>query len=140
MPYAWRHRDWDYGFVLEFNRMLHERLYKGVYIEGHHAYTPKEARRLKTVIALYKRLRDDKYKGFIYDEAERLFGLDDIYFSKIEGTENKPSGPYSRMSLEERAKYWKYKKAQYAHAEQMRKNDYELLGKMITKYSRHWWD
>lgn len=148
VPYAWRHRDWDYGFVLEFNRMLHERLYKGVYTEGHHVYTPKEARRLKAVIALYKRLHDDQYEDYIYDEAEKLFSPNDIYFSPIEGTENKPGGPYSRMrstredrmSPEEQAKYWKYKKAQYAHAENQRKQDMELLGKYITKYSRRWWD
>lgn len=148
IPFAWRHRDWDYGFVLEFNRMLHERLCKGIFEKGHHVYTPKDVRRLKTVIALYKRLHDDQYEDYIYDEAERLFGPNDIYFSKIEGTENRPGGPYSRMrstredrmSPEEQAKYWKYKKAQYAHAEAMRKKDFELLGKMITKYSRKWWD
>lgn len=148
IPYAWRHRDWDYGFVLRFNHMLHKRLYKGVYTKGHHVYTKSEARRLQTVIALYDRLEKDEYEDYIYDEAERLFGPNDIYFSKIEGTEDRPGGPYSRMrstredrmSPEEQAKYRKYKKAQYAHAENQRKQDMELLGKYITKYSRRWWD
>lgn len=147
-PLAWNHRDWDYGFVLRFNVELHKRLYRGIFDKGHHVYTPKDTRRLKTVIALYERLEKDEYEDYIYDEAERLFGPNDIYFSKIEGTENKPGGPYSRMrstredrmSVEEQANYWKYKKAQYAHAEAMRKQDYELLGKMITRYSRKWWD
>src|SRR5690606_27897428 len=107
-----------------------------------------EARRLQTVIALYDRLEKDEYENYIYDEAERLFGPNDIYFSKVEGTEDRPGGPYSRirsiredrMSPEEQAKYRKYKRAQYARAENQRKQDLELLGKLIAKYSRKWWD
>lgn len=148
LPYVWNHRDWDYGFVLKFNVMLHQRLYKGIFDKGHHVYTPKDTRRLKTVIALYKRLEEDQYEDYIYNEEERLFGPNDIYFTDIEGTENKRGGPYSRMrstredrqTPEERARYWKYKKTQYAHAEAMRKQDMELLGKMIAKYQRKWWD
>lgn len=148
IPYAWNHRDWDYGFVLRFNIMLHKRLYDGVFTNGCHVYTPKDTRRLKTVIALYNRLQEDNYDDYVYTEAERLFGPNDIYFKRVEGTENRPGGPYStmgstredRMTPEQKEKYWKYKKAQYAHADKMRQNDYELLGKMIAKYSRKWWD
>lgn len=33
-PLVWHHRNWDYGFILRFNKKLHEDLYKGMFIEG----------------------------------------------------------------------------------------------------------
>src|SRR4030067_3770003 len=33
-PLVWRHRNWDYGFVLKFNIKLHELLYKDIFKAG----------------------------------------------------------------------------------------------------------
>lgn len=151
IPHAWNHRDWDYGFVLRFNIMLHERLYKGIFDKGHHVYTSKDTRRLKTVIALYKRIEADEYEDYIYEEATKKFGPDDMYFVKIEPKEGETPNKYSglsrmmstrqdRMDEAQKAAYLKYKKAQYAACEVSRKQDMDLLGKMISKYSRKWWD
>lgn len=148
IPIVWRHRDWDYGFVLKFNKKLHEDLYKGIYEKGHHVFTKKDARRLKTVIALYDRLREDDYDEFVYAQMEKKYGVNDFYFTKVEGSENKPGGPYStmrstledRQTPEQRKKYWEEKKALYKHCEQLRVNDFELLGKYLAKYSKKWWD
>jgi len=143
-PLVWRHRNWDYGFVLRFNLKLHEDLYKGCYKEGHHIYTKSEERKLKTVIALYKRLHDDQYDENQQEYLDKKYGKFDFYFPEV--TQNGRTYTTLRstredvLTPEQQAAYNKDRKALYKHEEYQRKQDFELLGKYIAKYSRKWWD
>lgn len=147
-PLVWEHRNWDYGFVQQFEIKLYEDLYKGCFVEGNHVVNPKEAQRLRTVIALLKRLHADDYDSWHYGWLEKKYGKDRMYFRKIPGTENRPGGPYStmgstredRLSEAQKQAYLKDRKAMWALEEYQRKQDLELLGKYIAKYSRKWWD
>jgi hypothetical protein len=147
-PLVWRHRNWDYGFVLKFNVKLHELLYKGIFKDGHHIFTKNDTRKLQTVINLYKRIYEDKYDDWQYDYLDKKYGKSEIYFTKIEGTENKPGGPYSTMGStredimtpEQKAAYISERKKMWKLEEYQKKQDLELLGKYIAKYSNKWWD
>lgn len=148
IPLIWQHRNWDHGFVLKFNIKLYEDLYKGCFVEGHHVVNPKEARRLRVVIGLLKRIAEEEYVPWQYDYLENKYGPDKCYFKRIPGTENKPGGPYSRfgsrredrLTDKQKIQYNKDRKRLWALEEYQMKQDLEMLGKYIAKYSRRWWD
>lgn len=146
-PLVWQHRNWDYGFVLKFQKKLYEDLYKGCYVDGCHVFKKKEAQKLKTVIALIDRLHKDEYDHWHYDYLDKKFGKEKIGFEPIPGTENKPGGPYSRMTSradnmneEQKKIYITERKRMWALEEAQRKQDMELLAKLVTRQSRKWWD
>lgn len=145
LPHIWSHRDWDYAYILQFNYMLHKRLYKAVYEEGYGVSTRQERNRLKVVIELYKRLHDENYDDLVDYECTRRFGPNDIYFTKMEDAHGRRfttlgSTREDRMTESEKASYFKFKKAMYEKAQKLRQDDFELLGKYITKYSKKWWN
>jgi len=147
-PLIWRHRNWDHGFVLKMNIQLYEDLYKGCYVDGNHIFKKSEARKLRTVINLLKRLSEDNYDEWQYDYLNKKYGESEFYFTKIAGTEDKPGGPYStmqstrddRMTPAQREAYIKERKAMFQLEEYQRKQDLKLLGQYIAKYSQKWWD
>lgn len=147
-PLVWEHRNWDYGFVLRFQKKLYEDLYNGVYKKGHHIFSKQEARRLETVVNLIGRLSEDNYDDWHYDYLEKKYGKNEILFEKIPGTENKAGGPYSRMTSsrekrmtkEENLRYTTDQKRLWKLEELQKKQDMELLNKLIAKYHRKWWN
>jgi len=146
-PLVWRHRNWDYGFVLKFNIKLHELLYKGVFVNGHHIYTKNDTRKLRTVINLYKRIHDENYLDWTEDYFNKKYGVSEFYFTKVPNTEGKPGGPYStmrstrddKMTPEQRENYLAERKKLWKLEEYQKKQDLKLLDKYIAKYSSKWW-
>lgn len=142
-PIVWKHRNWDYGFILEFNKKLHEDLYKGVYEKGHHVFTKKDSRRLKTVIALYKRIHDDDYVTWSHDYLEKKYGRNEMVFEPIDDKKGYSRLRFSldeKLTPEQKKCYDRDRKALYKLEEIQRKQDLKLLGEYIAKYSRKWWD
>lgn len=147
-PLIWRHRNWDYGFILKLNIELHEDLYKGCFIDGCHVVRPKDMRRLRTIINLYKRLEKDEYGDWQYEYLNKKYGKIDYYCTKVADTENKPGGPYStlrdtrtdRLTKEQYAAYRKEQTILYKLEERQRNQDFEVLGKYIARYSKRFWD
>lgn len=145
IPYVWKHRDWDYSFILQFNHMLHKRLYKAIYVEGHHLYTPKQARRLQAVIELYKRLYEDRYSESIEMLATERFGPENYYFKPVTEVNGRTyislgSTREDRLDKETIKKYIIFRKSQLKLARKLRKQDLLLLRDLITKYEDTWWD
>ena len=141
VPLVWQHRIWDYGFVLKFNIKLHEDLYKGCYKEGNHVFTKYQARKLQTVIGLYKRLHDDEYGSLWESYLEKRYGTNDMIFTPTEkGLSLCTFSRKVNLSKEEYAKYIKESKKIWALEAYQKKQDLTLLSKYITKYSSHWWD
>jgi hypothetical protein len=147
-PIVWKHRNWDHGFVLRFQKKLYEDLYKGCFIEGHHRPNKTTMKRLKTIICLLGRLSEDNYGSMNATYLTRRFGEDEIYFNPIKGTENKPGGPYSRListreqrlSVKEKALLKKVRQELYELEESQRKADFRLLGEYLAKYNNQFWD
>jgi hypothetical protein len=145
---VWEHRTWDYGFVTKFQIKLYEDLYKGIYEDGHHVFTKGQARKLKTVIELLKRLDADDYSKGSYKYLDQKYGEDDIYFKKIPGTEKRPGGPYStmgsrredRLTETQKEQYLKERKRLWKLEEYQETQDLKLLHKIIEKQYKKWWD
>ena len=142
MPVVWKFENYDYGYIFKFNYMLHKELYKGLYKQGYHLPKSRHQKALKTIIELYKRLDKKDYDQGIQKYLTRLYGPDEIYFESVANTENKPFGPYScirstredKMTSEQVKLYNKKINELYKHLEYLKKQDAELLGKLIAKY------
>lgn len=141
-PLVWRHRNWDYGRVLTFQKKLYQDLYKGCYVNGNHVFSKSQARKLKVVIGLLGRLEDDEYCNWQYDYLNDKYGKNDFIFTPIEGTTHSAL-TFTRdekMTKEQKKAYIKERKAIWALEELQRKQDLALLHKLIEKHHRQWWD
>lgn len=143
IPIIWKHRDWDYSYILDFNAYLHQRLYKGLYVNGHHEFTKYDTRKLKTVIELYKRLGDEEnYDLFATDTIDRIYGppeygrteFDLKHFLTVHNVR------YERLTPEQKVIYNRLNKHFYKQAEKKMQDDMKLLHKLIQKKHRKWWD
>jgi hypothetical protein len=148
IPTVWKFQTWDYAYVLRFNYKLHKELYRGLYEEGHHLPCPKQKRALKTIIELYRRLAEEDYHEPQRKYLDKLYGPENIYFKTVAGSKDKPFGPYStmessredNMTPEELNRYRKLFNQLYKHSKYLKKQDYELLGKLIAKHGDIFWD
>jgi hypothetical protein len=148
LPIVWKHQDWDYGYIFTFNYELHKRLYKALYIDGVHLPNKNHKRALQTIQELYNRLSKEEYSNLVDEELTRLYGDEEYYFKPVLGSENKTWGPYTtlestredRLTLDQRKQYHKKMRDLYKHAEYLKKQDKELLSKLLIKYSDHFWD
>lgn len=147
-PLVWHHRNWDYGFILRFNKKLHEDLYKGMFIEGSGFSDESKRKQLKIVIELFDRLEKDKYEDIAHNLLDRKYGQSYFKTLKIEGSESKPGGPWYKMidtrtesmSASEKLKYHKDHARAFKEADNKRRIDTELLYTYIAIYSKKWWD
>lgn len=147
-PLIWNHRNWDYGFVLKFDKKLYEDLYKGCFVNGNATHSNKEKRRLKVVIALLDRIHKDEYLESHRNYFDRIYGPNNYYFRTVPGTASRPGGPYStihstredKFTPEQKEQYYKALRRLHKHENYQIKQDLELLGKYISRYSRKWWD
>lgn len=147
-PLVWSHRNWDHGYVLRFNKKLYEDLYRGCYVDGHHVFSWKDARRLRTVIALLDRLDKDSYDDFVDSVLDKKYGPDEFSFEEIPETKDAPGGPYSRMvssrfdrlGPDKRKVYFTDRKALLQQADKMCQQDLNMLGRYIARYGKKWWD
>lgn len=150
IPEVWKHEDWDYGYIFRFNEYLHKRLYKGIYIEGHHVERKQDKVALKVIIELYKRLQDDS----------NMIEGHKVYFDKKWGrdvespfTFKKVLDPASgkvyttlhdpvtdRLTPEELAQYRKEQKALYKFEDEHYNRHVAMLNRYIARYHKRFWD
>lgn len=132
-PTMWRHRPWDYSYVLKLNKQLHEDLYEACYVNGHHLFTKQEAQKLKAVISLYDRLAKDDYSDFTDKYLQDKYGDFRPYNLGSNGSVVRQNDPRTKKYLDDIKRLWKYEGYR-------RQQDLKLLGKYISKYSHKWWD
>ncbi len=150
LPVVWQHNDWDYGYILTFNHYLHKRLYKGVYVEGHHVIRKQDKRALIAVIELYKRLHDEEINephwDRFYAKWKRRTDSDSFFSFKTKTDAN--GRTYTTLhdpvedwaTPEELKQYAKERKDLYAFDTYRTKQHMDLLLQYIKKYSAKWWD
>lgn len=141
-PLVWKHRNWDHGFILRFNKKLYEDLYIGAITNGRHVVNKSMKRKLRTVINLLDRLEKDEYGDKLFDQLEKKYGKSKIDWIKVDDKPLYKMVNKRDEALTEEAKkqYKKDIKAIMKHEQYLRKQDLELLGKYITHYSDTWWD
>jgi hypothetical protein len=142
IPALWNYRNWDFGYVLQFNKFILGELYHSCYINGHAQIKGKQDIRLLACINLLDRLHKDKYHSVELDEIDKKFGKsnygcyrekDEKYFSFVDYR-------YKSMSERTKAEYKKAIKNARLKEEYMYNQDLELLLKYIKKYHKQWWD
>lgn len=147
-PLIWFHRHWDHAYIFKIQIKLYKNLYKACYISGSHVVNPTEAKRLKTVIGLLERLSEENYTEEHRKWFEAKYGPTEYRFDLVPGSENKPLGPYSHMvdvraesmTEKELKRYRAEQKRMYAIQDLQQKQDLKLLGDLIAKHCRKWWD
>ena len=147
LPIVWRHEDWDSAYTLDFMHFLFKRMYKAVYVEGHHVEHPNDKRRLLVATELLKRMgRSHEYDDAHYAYIEKKFGPIDYDFEEV--VDNTTGRKYTTMvdkrerklSDADKALYKKMKSAVHDVEDKMFKQDMELFCKILKKDCKKWWD
>ena len=144
-PIVWRHRNWDHGYVLEFNKKLYEDLYKGCFLEGNHVVESKDVKAIKAVIALFDKLHKDEYEDKVYKIIEKKYGKSKFYFPKKKDSNGREYTSFGNkrdeaMSPKQLEKMNKERNDLWKQAAKEKQQDYVLLGKLLGKYGDRFWD
>lgn len=147
LPAVWRHEDWDSAYTLEFMHFLFKRMYKAVYVEGHHVENPNDKRRLLIAAELLKRMSNaNKYDDAHYEYLEQKFGEIDYDFEEV--VDNSSNRTYTtlvdkrerRLSGSDRILYKKMKSEVHKIEYHRYNQDMELFCKIFKKNCRKWWN
>lgn len=119
----WRHRSWDYSGLLLFMETATKDMHECHKNHGHLMRSEETARELLIVSALLKRIREDKYTD------------------EVQGWEQKGSGMWSGNFYQKpntlpsinAKKFYKMREA-------VKKNDLDLVCKMVKTKLFTWWD
>lgn len=147
LPIVWQHEDWDSAYTLDFMHFLFKRMYKAVYVEGHHVEHPNHKRRLLIATELLKRMgRSHEYDDAHYKYLEQKFGEIDYVFEPI--VDKDTGRKYTTMvdnrerklSDSDKALYKKMKMDVHRIEDHRFAQDIELFCKILKKDCRKWWD
>jgi len=140
-PTIWKDRDWDHYFIyVTLRQKLH-------FTEQHirkydrHTTAEQEADKIKTCVLLLDRLIADDYSAFkkmdekwgdIEMSSTPCKDRPDLYELNI----TRPNIKTEKDKLQERKEF----KNAYEHEQYLKKQDRELLFKIISKNIEGWWD
>lgn len=139
--------DFDGHCLYRIIRYKLERI-KPELINGNALHEDRDLQALDIAIKLAKRLQEDHYDMRAWDRHEKKWGKFHWEFEKIEGTESKPGGPYSRMES-----YWENVKTEedklkcnqersdaMTLAYNIMKREERWLFAILQNHLRRWWD
>jgi len=142
IPVIWKDRWWDSHFIYP---ILHKKLSimeHNIRYDGHHLYREKDADQIKVCLLLLKRIMDDEYGESAFKRHDEKWGDSEMIFIPTENPE------YSAMKIdyenvitdkdikEERKDF----KLAIQQEEILRKQDIDLLFKLMARHIRSWWD
>lgn len=131
----WENEDWDHYYIFEILKWKLERVEKYIRLNDRHTTAQKDAKKMRTAIALIMRINDQNYTTPEYSVA-----LSEKYnFNKFIETGDEMRTlqpvPVERIKQVERALEYGYKHRQY-----MEEQDYDMLFSILKKNIRKWWD
>jgi hypothetical protein len=83
LPHIWRGYDFDYRYSIDLFQYQLTRTAK--YLESENVYSmsaKQDARRLRTIIELMKKVYDEEYRLGYWDEMERIWGTSELDWGK----------------------------------------------------------
>lgn len=123
-PIIWADRDWDWCFLARLMEKKLRRMASHFEQYGHHVNADRDAHRMRICAALLRRMREDNYHDLSgWGKLYRQQGLDLLSFKKF---------VRHTITAEERQAL-----ERISYLEQQ---DQDLLGRMLGKYLRRWWD
>lgn len=146
LPQVWQHEDWDSAYTLDFMYFLFKRMYKAVYVEGHHVEHPNDKRRLLIATELLKRMSNaGEYDTAHYAYLEKKFGETDFVFEPVTDSSGRTyttmvDNRARQLSDSDRAMYNKMKSEVHKIEDHRYAQDMELFCKIFKKNCRKWWD
>lgn len=150
--FGWNNRDFDNFYVDQLVLFKLKRLEYNFVNFGHHSedcenYPPK-MKSLRLAIKLLKLYCNEDKNRMFMDAHDKKWGEADWQSEKVEGSEDKPGGPYYRMLVnrvgavteeqkeQERKEFVDaYDKDERRH-ERLRATAYKIM----IKYGHYWWD
>ena len=139
---SWGGYDWDYNYSINMFKYSLTRLQKHIDSNGHFIESKQNARRLKTIIDLMKKVYDDRYALEYQDKMKALYGEDVLDFW-FEDTGRGNGTSYLRFEYEKWDNEEEIDKM-YSKliAESRSKQDkaHKLLWKLVEHNIRKMWD
>ena len=140
-------RDFDSHSLYPILHLKLSRIYHDMK-NGHAVHTKEEMAALRRCIKLAKTLNKDAYDQIEYRKLDKKWGKIKSKSTKVEGSEDKPGGPYYRYDMWRPKANTKAQKAQerkdtkkaWTDAEKARVADRTELFTLMTKWLPSWWD
>jgi hypothetical protein len=140
---SWGGYDWDYSYSINMFKYSLTRLQKHLDSNGHFSCSPRNTRRLKTIIELMEKVYNDEYAFEYQDKMKALYGENVLDFWS-EDTGRGDGTTYLRFEYEK----WEHHKEEIdimhskLMAESRFKQDraHELLWKLIEHNIQYFWD
>lgn len=142
-PIIWKDRNWDYWFIYVILRHKLHLMEQNIRRYGHHTTSDKDADKIKVCVLLLDRLINDDYHENVYYQYYKRWGHPEMVFQEF--TKNSKLGEllfrYPNVKNEEDDKL---RHAQYLSkgqlSEALKKQDLDLLFKIMNKHIQTWWD
>jgi len=141
-PVIWKDRWWDHYFIYP---ILHKKLSvmeNHFREDGHHVYHEKDADKIRVCVLLLKRIMDDDYMENAFKKHDEKWGDSEMMFVPTENSELSEMKINYENIITDKDKEQERKDFKYAmeKEEYPRKQDIDLLFKMMSKHIRSWWD
>lgn len=141
-PVIWKDRNWDHYFIYVILRRKLQ-LMEQCIRHGMHTNCVKDANKIKRCVLLLNRLIEDNYHENVYYDYYKKWGQPEIVFkeSEIEIGSCELNFKYPNVNSEEDDKLrQKHFKTKGNFEEDLRRQDIEMLFKLMEKYIESWWD
>jgi hypothetical protein len=146
-PIIWKFRTWDHHYCLVVYQKALKELKEGIDKYGHYVGKEKDVRRMNICLNLLSRIIDDtelgefSYHDMAFKNHDKKWGEMRMWFEEYDDKyclwqSHRPNANIKKEVEQESKEYKRCLK----HQRYLEEQDYELLVKMIKKYSRGWWD
>ena len=141
-PIIWKDRWWDHYFIYPIIHKKLSMMEKHIREDGHHLFRERDADQIKVCVLLLKRIMDDEYMENAYKKHDEKWGDSEMTFVPTENPE------FSEMKIdyenvvtdkdikEERKDF----KLAIEQEDMLKKQDTDLLFKLMARHIRSWWD
>jgi hypothetical protein len=141
-PIIWSDRNWDQTFIYTILRHKLDQTQKYFRKYGHHVNSDRDANNMKTCVLILDRLLNDIYHEQAFKKYDKKWG--EANFSTFE-TENpdlyrviitRENVQTEEDKIKERADF----KRAWEHHDYLKKQDLDILFKLMRKHIEGWWD
>jgi len=137
LPVIWKDRWWDSHFIYP---IIHKKLSlveKATRKYGIHVHAEKDADKIRKCVLLLERIMSDEYMKIAFKRHDERWGETTMEFTEKDGVVFR-----HEKVIDEKDEVAQLKdfKAAMEHEEMLRKQDIELLFKLMNKHIQTWWD
>jgi hypothetical protein len=140
LPIIWEDRDWDNYFLLKIIEFKLRNMEKFFRTKGHHLYAERDAKKINTCRILCTRITKDNYYDNVFANFHKKWGRTKLDSKKIEGTDFLELLIDADLTEEQKLEKIKDRKHLWKEEDYLKKQDLDLLFKLMRKHIQYWWD